>query len=251
MKLDPSIIEEFDAYLRKDLSAAEAEKLEQRLAAYPDLKAAFEQHKMTLEQLANLPRLREYKAAVNTIRQKMLAEQSAPELPKKESFFTWKNLSLLLLVALLAGIAGYWLGNQKVLPEPEGKTETPVQKQPTPPVAQTGEEDEPLIGAGKKWGSVRFKTPVLSIAPAADSIEIVLVEGTRQQAILEQNTLALHYLPGQMPEVKNIRLYMLTKAGQKVLYMKMESRWFSIREGEQELVQEKEDALKWMESLDF
>lgn len=221
------------AYLWGDLSNEEKVSFEARLESDLALREELE-FQRSVQLALNRERLgRAFQRNLEAASQEIAARKSARP-------YLWRRLVSTLLLALLAGIVGFLVG-QKLSQQP------PMKKIPDTPIAQqSGDEDEPLVGVGKT--RFPFMAPLLRLTPAIDSMEIVLVEGGQQKAILEQNVLALQYLPGQMPDVNNIRLIELTLGGRQVLYLKMGKKFYPIREGEQALEEEKdEEVLKWLE----
>lgn len=227
----------FDAYLRGEMSPSEKEMFEGRLATDDLLREEFEFFSAASEGL-HINRLRrEFRQRYDEAKQEI---DSHPNPPTH-----WKHY-LLGMALLLAGFAAGWL-----LGKDEGDKSTPKSVQvPTGPVAQQGEEeDEPIVGAGRKIS--RFKTPIKPVSISTDSLEIVLVEGSEQKAELERKVLAIQYLPGQMPDANTIQLLELELAGRKVLYLKMEGKFYPIREGKQGFVEEMDDVvLEWLQKKD-
>ncbi len=233
----PPIDELVAAYLLGDMTPDEKAAFEQRLADNPDLREELEFQRAARKQLQQVQLEQQFRNDLQSARSEIAAEGR-----RKRRWLQGFALLSVVAVALL------FLLNKDTDPQSTPPVQTPVQD--TVPIAAQpqGEEDDPLVGASAKKITHHFKAPLLRFSPITDSLKIKLVEDTRQKAILEPNLLAIHYLPGQMPDEKNIRLFELTIDGRRVLYLKMDGRFFRLKVGEQGLMEEKDETIfRWFE----
>ena len=218
-------LDKFDRYVRREMSDEELETFRAELEADAEMRKEF--NLMRLTKAAMQRDSAQYEA----FKKKFIAARPAP-LP--EPVAVWKKAWVGWLVA--ASLAGVLLWQNVASLRPAL----------TPPVAQTVDTDDLLLGAGSGNGSMTL--PVKNIAVATDSFEVAIKAGMGKKAFLEGQVLTLFFPSDEMPAGKNIRLLMLTLNGKQELYVKIDDRYFPLRQGEQLLVEETNTTiLKWLE----
>lgn len=242
MEFSQKDIDSFDAYLHHEMSAEGKAGFEQQLNNDPVFQKAFTDYQLIVQVVQEAPETGKWKDAVGTVRRKMLEEETqevAAAKPRRTIPVRMKIIFGLLILSLIG--VGVWCflkpGPQKSQQQtPENKS-MPV----PPPVAQTDEDGEPLLGGGV---GERFQAAILrvngqrNVIHPLDTMNVTLKIGEAQKVMLKGDHLELYFPEGKMPDPKNIQFVELTLDVKKVLYLKMEGKFYPILEGKQELIEE-------------